>query len=383
MTRKAANRPIRILHLITDLDIGGAENMLAKLVSAADRQRFENIVVSMTNGGALRAAIEQAGIRVATLGIGRGVPNPIALFRLQRLMRTLRPDILQTWLYHADLLGLLARGWRRRPRLVWNLRGTDLEMSMLSTLVLRVLARLSSVPDVVIHNSEAGRRVHARMGYRPRRWEPIPNGFDLDKFRPDPGARAKLRAELDLPVDCLLIGLVARYDPMKNHGNFLAAAQILTKSREDVYFVLVGRDVEPSNSALANAIADLDLGRKVRLLGQRMDVPAVTAALDIATLSSSPGEGFPTVVGEAMACAVPCVVTDVGDARAIVGDTGRVVPPKDPESLASAWQHLLEAGEEGRKSLGAAARERMEKHYTLSTVIRRYEDLYEQLAEGG
>lgn len=378
-----ANRRLRILHLITDLHIGGAENMLAKLVTAGDRQRFESMVVSMTDGGFFRSAIEQADVRVTSLGMRRGIPNPIALFRLQRLMRAARPDILQTWLYHADLLGLLTRGWRRTPRLAWNLRGSNVHMSKLSTFVVLALARLSYLPDVIVCNTETGSRIHAGMGYRPRRWEFIPNGFDLDEFHPDPEAGARLRAGLGLSADSLLVGLVARYDPMKDHANFLRAVGILAKTREDVHFVLIGRDVDPKNVVLSRTIAELDLDGRVHMLGERTDIPAVTAALDIATSSSAYGEGFPNAVGEAMACAVSCVVTDVGDSRVIVGDTGRVVPPNDPEALANAWRELLDAGTEGRRRLGAAARQRIEKRYSLPTVIRRYEDLYQQLAEGG
>ncbi len=354
--------------------------MLAKLVAAIDPGRFESIVVSMTNGGALRPIIEQAHVKVRTLLMRRGIPNPIALLRLQNLLRTAQPDILQTWLYHADLLGLLTRGRGRTPRLAWNLRGSNLDMSKLSTLVMRALVRLSHLPDVVVVNSQAGRRVHEGMGYRPRRWEFIPNGFDLEEFCPNAAARTRLRTDLGLSAGSLLIGLVARYDPMKDHVNFLRAASVLVKTHGDVSFVLVGRDVEPKNTTLSNTIVDLGLDRRVHMLGERTDIPALTAALDIATSSSSYGEGFPSAIGEAMACAVPCAVTDVGDSRVIVGDTGRVVPAKDSSSLANAWRELIEIGAESRANLGTAARRRVEKHYSLPAVIRRYEQLYTELA---
>lgn len=374
------DRRVRILHLITDLHIGGAENMVAKLVGAMDRERFENIVVSMTDGGALWPVIEQADVKVRSLNMRRGVPNPIAVLRLQRLLRTERPDILQTWLYHADLLGLLTRGRARIPRLAWNLRGSHLELSKFSALLVRALARLSHLPDVVIFNSQAGRRVHERMGYRPRRWEFIPNGVDLEEFRPNAEARTRLRADLGLCANALLIGLVARYDRMKDHANFLNAAGILAKTCTDASFALVGRGIDDTNDKLRVAIAANGLEGCVFLLGERRDVPEITAALDIATSSSS-GEGFPNAVGEAMACGIPCVVTDVGDSRLIVDDTGRVVPAKDSRGLAAAWRDLIEIGAESRANLGSAARRRIRKHYNLSAIIRRYEDLYEELTE--
>lgn len=373
------DRPVRIMHLITDLDIGGAEIMLSRLVTAMNRQRFENIVVSMMQGGNLRSVIKRDGVEVISLGMRRGVPNPIAVSRLRGLLRAAHPDILQTWLYHADLLGLLARRRAHRSRLVWNLRTSDLEMSNRTKLVVRVLARLSHMPDVVIFNSEAGQRVHERKGYVPRCQVVIPNGIDLEKFWPSTEARAQVRAEIGVSSDTLLIGLIARYDPAKDHGSFLRAASVLVRTRRDVFFVLVGRGVDSKNAELEAAISEQHLDGRICLLGERTDIPRLTAALDIATSSSS-GEGFPTVVGEAMACAVPCVVTDVGDARSIVGDSGRVVRAKDPDALASAWRELLEIGAKGRADLGARARDRIQKHYSLSAVVRRYEALFEELA---
>lgn len=373
------NRRLRIMHLITDLDIGGAETMLARLVATMDRQRFENVVVSMTTGGALRPTIERHGVKVIDLGMRRGTPNPLALLRLKRLLRTHSPNILQTWLYHADLLGSLARGWVRTPRLAWNLRTSDLEMSTRTALVVRVLAWLTHLPDVVIFNSETGQRVHRLKGYRPRRSEVIPNGIDLEKFRPSAEARTQVRAELGISSDALLVGLIARYDPAKDHANFLKAAGILTRTRHDAFFVLVGRGVDSENAPLVAAITHQGLDERVHLLGERTDIPRLTAALDIATSSSS-GEGFPTVVGEAMACGVPCVVTDVGDSRLVIDDTGRAVPAKDPDALARAWDQLVEIGTEARANLGAAARSRIEKHYSLQRIVKRYENLYAGLA---
>ncbi len=373
-----ATHGLRIMHLITDLDIGGAETMLARLVAAMDRQRFDNVVVSMMTGGALRPVIEGEGIRVTDLGMRRGMPNPMALLRLHRMLRGEQPDILQTWLYHADLIGSLARRSARTPVLAWNLRTSHLKLSRSTTLVVRVLARLAHLPDVVIFNSKAGQNVHTRMGYRPRRAEVIPNGIDVERFQPSGEARAQVRAELGLSASTLLIGLIARYDPAKDHANFFRAADILVKARRDVCFVLVGRSVDSKNAALEAAISEQHLDGRVCLLGERTDIPRLTAALDIATSSSS-GEGFPTVVGEAMACGVPCVVTDVGDSRLIVDDTGRVVPVKDPNALARAWDGLVEIGVEGRAKLGAAARSRIERYYSLSTIVKRYENLYQEL----
>ena len=201
-----------------------------------------------------------------------------------------------------------------------------------TTLVVKLLSRLSRLPDAVVVNSKAGRRWHEGLGYRPRRWEFVPNGFDTVEFRPDASARTGLRAELGLDSNAILVGLVARYDRMKGHEDFLRAAARLHEEHDKVHFVLAGRGVEAGNTALAAIASALGLDGAVHFLGERADVRRVTAALDIAVSASRFGEGFSKAIGEAMACGVPCVVTDVGDAAVLVGETGRVVPPRQPAS---------------------------------------------------
>ena len=365
---------ITILHLITGLEVGGAERMLAHIASRADRRRFRSVVVSMTGLGGMAPSIEAAGVTVRSLGLRRGVPDPRGILRLVRMLREFRPDILQTWLYHADLLGLIARQLGPTTRLVWNLRCT--EMSGTAGLC-RLLAWGSSVPDAVIVNSWAGQRYHEALGYRPRRWVMIPNGFDTQYFRPDAEARRRHRAELAIPEDAIALLLPARYHAMKDHTNFLAAAAKLAGRHPDAQFALAGAGTEPGNPALNAAIAAHNLGDRVRLLGERRDIQALYPAFDIVTLSSAFGEGFPNVLGEAMASHVPCVATDIGDAAAIIGDCGIVVPARDPEALAAGWERLIALGAEERAALGARARARIVEHYELASMVGRFEALYE------
>ncbi len=375
---------MRVLHLITELSTGGAETMLYRLLSAMDRTSFESRVVALAEIGPVGDAIRDLGIPVTTLGMPRAVPSPAGLTRLWRLLRDFRPHVLQTWMYHADLLGTVASGAVRVPALVWNIRCSDMDLGRyrrLTRWVVRACVHLSPRPSAIVVNSEAGRRRHEEMGYRPRRWMFIPNGFDLDRFRPDVVARTLVRRELGLANETPLIGLVARFDPMKDHRTFLQAAARLYERRPDVHYLLCGRGVDSANSALENMVRDLGIGRVVHLLGERRDIPTMTASLDVATMSSAFGEGFPSVVGEAMACGVPCAVTDVGDAALIVGDTGRVVPPGDPRRLAEAMEDLLEIGPEGRRRLGEAARRRIADNFALPAIATRYEKLYEELTD--
>lgn len=374
---------VKVLHLITDLDSGGAEIMLWRLLSRMNRARFSNVVVSLTDQGNLGSCIQALGIPVHLLNIRRGRPDPRGIWRFWKILRHERPQVVQSWLYHAGLLGQMVAGLSNGYAAAWNIRCSNMEMRHYprqTELVVRVLAKLSAIPDAVLVNSEAGRRMHEALHYRPRRWRVIPNGFDVDVFRPDPGAGAPFRKNLGLPAETLLIGLVARYDPMKDHRNFLEAAAYLLKDRPDVHFVLVGRGVEDSNLELAAITQRLNIVKNVHFLGERADIMNVMPALDIVTLSSAFGEGFPNVVGEAMASGVPCVVTDVGDAAMIVGKTGKVVPVKDPEALARAMGQLIDMGATARRRLGLAARRRIEECFSLPAVVHQYEQLYEELA---
>ena len=369
---------IKILHLITGLDLAGSQMMLVNLLRNMNRKRFESVVVSLQDGGPRRSELEAMGIPVFSLGVGRGVPNPLGLIRLLRLLRSERPDVLQSWLYHADLLGLVAARMSRVPVCAWNIRTSEMDMtrySPVSRLVLSSLSWLSGYPDVVVVNSEAGRKLHESLNFRPRRWKLIRNGFDLDRFRPDSGARVRLRQQIGAQ-DSFLIGLVARFDPMKDHRTFLEAAARLRKA--DVRFVLAGGGIDKDNQTLIALIHDLGLSGSVDLLGEREDIEAVIAGMDILSLSST-AEGFPNCIGEAMASGVPGVTTDVGDAAILVGDTGRVVPIRDPEALADAWGQLYEMSAEARVELGLSARRRIEASFSLASIARQYEELYEGL----
>ena len=370
---------IRIVHVISDLDTGGAEMMLAKLVGAMDRARLSNTVISLTDRGQLGEQIESSGVAVHTLGMKRGRPDIFALPRLIRLFKTLEPTIVQSWLYHADLLSTVAVKFSGSPILVWNVRCSDMDLKRyppLTRWVQRVLAWWSATPAAVVVNSEAGKQQHERVGYRPRRWDVIPNGFDTQRFHPDSSVRVSFRKEWHVPEDAVVVALVARVDPMKDHDTFLNAAQEVSKARQNVCFLLVGKDTQ----TLAPAVAAKGLTDQVRLLGYRSDIECLLPVVDVLCLSSAFGEGFPNVLGEAMACGIPCVSTDVGDARSIIGDTGLVVPVRDPASLAHAIIDLIDRGPAAREHLGRAARARIETEYSLARIVDRYTALYSDLS---
>jgi glycosyltransferase involved in cell wall biosynthesis len=381
--RRPDVRPIRILHVITGLDVGGAERMLSRLVGGTDPVRIRHAVVSLLPPGPVAAELAAAGCRVYDLGMSRSAIRPAALLRLARILLRERPDILQTWLYHADLVGTLLGRATRVPAILWNIRCSDMDLGRYprsTVLAVRLLRHLSRWPTAVITNSAAGRAAHERLGYRPRRWELIPNGFDLSIHHPSEAARLRLRRELKLPPGALLVGMLARLDPMKDHGTFLRAAARLAARHPQVHFVLAGRAV--ASGALGALAPDefRSLTGRLHPLGERSDTAAILAALDVATLSSAFGEGCPNALGEAMACGVPCVATSVGDAAALIGPTGLLVPPRDPQALADAWDALLRLPADERGRLGIAARARIAAHFELGAIVERYAAVYEELA---
>jgi glycosyltransferase involved in cell wall biosynthesis len=370
------------LHLITGLGVGGAETMLAKLLASIDRGRFSSTVVSMIEPGPMAAKIAALGVRVESLGLKRGSPNPAALLKLLRLLREERPTILQGWMYHADLLGLLAARLARVPRIAWNIRCSDLDLKNSgpsSRAVFSAHGLLARFVDAAIVNSRSGLDFHAKNGHRARRWEMIPNGFDLNRFSPDDERRARGRRELGLSSRDVAIGMVARFDRYKDHATFIAAADMLRARGKNAVFVLAGRGLSTDNPAIMGLLEARSLQPFTRLLGE-CDTAELLPSLDVFTLCSH-SEGFPNALGEAMSSALPCVATDVGDSAAILGGTGSVVPLRDPAAVAERWQDLIDMGQEGRLGLGRAARARIQAQFSLASVVRAYETLYAELAQ--
>ena len=357
--------------------------MLYKLLSCLNQATFTSAVVSLVPIGPIGEKIQALKVPVRTLGMRRKVPNPVGLYRLVRWLRQDPPHLIQTWMYHADLLGGLAAKFAGGIPVVWNIRhGTFATQggNRSSRWAMKACIPLSSwLPTRIICCSEVSQQVHTALGYPADRMIVIPNGFDLAAFKPDPEARPSVRRELGISSESPLIGLVGRFDTQKDHRTFLQAAAQMHARLSDTYFLLCGDEITWENAQLVRWIEAAGIRQRCHLLGRREDMPRLTAALDIAASSSSHGEGFSNVIGEAMACGVPCVVTDVGDAALIVGNTGRVVPPRDPHALAQHWHALLELGLEGRNRLGRAARHRIEEHFSLSAIATRYEQLYEEI----
>ena len=366
--------------MITGLNTGGAETALCRLLESLPPPHFAHVVVALGPEAALStrvakvAALHHLGMRAGRLHLGD-------LLRLRSILRRVQPDVIQGWMYHANLMATLAVMGLSVPT-VWGIRQTlySLDHEKAGTRwVIRACAQLSRRPARIVYNSQLSRTQHVKLGFHDSRALIIPNGFDTRAFMHNPDTRSRVRAEFGISEDTVAIGLVARMHAMKDHANFLCAAARFVTDHTNVEFFLVGDGVDGSSPELMRLVNELQLQSKVRLCGHRTDIAAINNALDIASLSSAWGEGCPNAIGEAMACGTPCVATDIGDVRAIIGDTGVVVPPRDPDALSKGWSKLFALGTEGRRTLGECARQRIASHYSLAANAAAYAELYRSL----
>jgi glycosyltransferase involved in cell wall biosynthesis len=376
---------MKVLHLITSLAVGGAETMLRNVVLGLPWERYEPLVISLTNKDAIGDEIESAGIHVLALGGRRGILLPQHLRRLWTTWRSWQPDIVHAWMYHANVVAEFAVWAARRearPSVITSVRGAldapDLQKASLR-LIRRLDARWSSRADAIVFNSVNSACQHVAMGYDESKVTVVPNGFDTTRFSPDPQMRARVRAELGLDRQTA-IGVIARFHPLKGHELFLRAAADVARARKDCVFVLAGRGCDSENEMIARMSRELGIGERLHLLGECSDVRAVLSALDIAVCSSH-SESFPNSIGEAMACGVPCVVTDVGDCARLVGDGGVVVPRGNKNDLAQGILQIAQMAAEQRSVLGLRARERIIMHFSLRSVLTRFSALYDQVVE--
>lgn len=353
--------------------------MLSKLV-ASPSEKICHTVISMIPGGSYEDFLKQQGVEVLSLEMTKGMPSFTAVRQLKRLLEKRRPDVLQTWLYHADLLGLIAGRISNTPVVAWNIRCSDMDLSrysFISRVLPHLLAKISGSVSACVVNSRAGRQVHEAFGYRPKKWAFIPNGFDLERLRPNARIRAEVRTAWQISDDAQVIGMVARFDPMKDHFGLIAVLARLIGCGKNVVLVFAGKGCE-AQGCLADEVSRLGLDGQVRLLGEVSRVEEILPGFDVFALASFT-EGFPNVVGEAMACGVPAVTTDVGDCREIIGETGRVVPIGDREAFSKALIEILDTDGDARSRLSLAARERIKTHYSLSAIVGLYEEFYGEL----
>ena len=370
MTEAAPGRggaPLDVLHVIPGLGIGGAEHMLATLVAAPRARALAQHVVSLGAEGPNAAPIRAAGVPLAALGAEGPLGFARAVWRLARLVAALKPRAVQGWMYYGDLAALWAlerSGRRADTRLYWGLRCSDMNLARYGTWLRRAVslaARRSDRPDAVIANSVAGLEFHRRLGYAPRRSGIVFNGIDTGRYRPDAAARRRLRQALGIGEGERVVVHVARVDPMKDHASLVA----LAAARPALRFIAVGKGTE----ALAGPA-------NLLRLGLRADVPDLLAAADLFLSTSAFGEGFSNAIAEAMAAGLPVVATDVGDARRIVGDAGRIAAPGDRAGLLAALDGLAALDEAARAAAGRRARARIAREFSVGRMVAAFDALH-------
>ncbi|HVG33481.1 MAG TPA: glycosyltransferase [Pyrinomonadaceae bacterium] len=362
----------KLAFLIRSLDYGGAERHLLTLARFLDKERFAVTVLYFYTGGRLEQELRESGVRLISLDKKSRWDLLGFLWRLTKQLRALRPDVLHSFLVEPNLLGVLLKPLLRGTKIIWGVRASVIDFAnydWFARLNFRLQSFFSRFADLIIFNSDAGRTHHLSEGFPAAKSLVIHNGIDTERFKPERVAGLRLRAELGISNEMVLIGHVARLDPVKDHPTFLKAAALLCRERDDVRFLMVGGGTEESVARLQTLTVELGIRERVIWAGARAQMTEVYNALDVFA-SSSTSEGFPNVIGEAMACGVPCVVTDVGDSSLIVGDTGIVVAPQSPDALARGLGSILESNV---KELGERARERIAEKFAVARMIEETE----------
>lgn len=375
---------MRVVHVINCLSLGGAERQLLRLAAEQRRDGDAVTIVTLLDKDTLRPDADAAGVPVRAIGVRSALGFPRAVLRLRGWLRELEPQVVQSWLYYANLVALAAK-----PKvLVWNIRQTLPDLAgerLLMRRAIRLGARWSGLPHGIVCNAREGLEQHRAIGYANAIEEIIPNGFDVERFGHGNEATRTARATLDLPADAVVVAHAARRHPMKDHAGFLEAIAPLLERRRELVVVMMGREVDETHlsadlarhAALSRALAE----RRLRLLGERLDLESLYPAFDLVVSSSAWGEAFPNVLAEAMASGVGVVATDVGESRALVEDPARVVPPSRPDLLRAAIDAWLDRSESRRRADAELGRGRIAERYSIRAVLERYRSLWRRAIE--
>ena len=363
---------LRIVIMAHSLATGGAERQITQLAKGLDRDQFSVTVLLFHSGGTYNVELNQAGITTKSIGLSGSKDLFGFLIRTAKALRNLQPDVLYSFTDFPNVVaGLLGR-YVKNCKIIWGVRASELDFRgySFSWRVWRFLQRLMvNRADLIICNSQAGLEFLVNQNYSPERLTVIPNGISDKIFRPNAMASQRLRTELQIAKDDFIIGHVARLDPMKDHLTLLNAFRILIETSPRVRLICVGGGREKQAEDIKSTAKNLGIQNRFIWLGVRDDLADLYNVFDLFTLCSSSGEGFPNVVGEAMASGLPCVVTDVGDGRRIVGDSGIVVPRQQPETLAKAWKKIMELSPNQRRKIGAIGRQRVVNKFSIDRMV--------------
>jgi len=369
-------KPIKILHIITGLKVGGAENALYRLiVNSPDSYQHE--VLCLTSGGEMHSVFLSSKIKVTTIDFKKSFFS--SMYFLIKIIKSKNPDIVQTWLYHANLIGGIAARCSGINCVIWGLRGTAIPQSILSihNLIIKIGALFSYfIPSSIVCNAQTVKNFHIKKKYCNNKIEIIENGFNVHQARLK---KEVLLSEIKVNNEkSLLIGTVGRYDKLKDYPNMVDALSIIMKEFPNVHFIMVGRGLDNSNMELMALLSDsLDISR-VHLLGEKNNISSCLIELDIFCLSSR-NEGFPNVIAEAMLMKLPCVATNAGDSSSLVSDIGILVPVEDHIKLALGLKYMIEIGNKKRKKIGERSYSHIKSNFSIENNISKFNKLYMKL----
>jgi glycosyltransferase involved in cell wall biosynthesis len=375
------------MHIIIGLNVGGAELMLKRLVAShIDSEEYNHTVVSLGSVGPVGRQLQELGIEVIALQMNSFFHLPRVFIYLFRLIRNRRPDVVQTWMYHADLIGGCIARLAGCNKVIWNIRNTDLfygkGVSKVTFVIMKLCAFLSRIiPSVIICVAQKAKLTHFNSGYFLNKMIVIPNGFDIKIFKPNLFASREIRQSLQISKDALVVGSIGRFNEYKDHYTFILAAKKVAEMHENTVFMLAGREVDSNNTDLMHWIEVSGNSENFVLLGEREDVPDILASMDIFCLHSK-SEGFPNALGEAMSVGLPSVVTDVGDASILLGESGLIVAAQNVDDLTQGLLSMIKFSTEKRALLGDGARKRIHDKYSMDCIVSKYESLYKKVALG-
>jgi len=375
---------IKTLHIITGLHVGGAETMLLRLIKHKPESLNSTVVVSLTDTGKIGSILEKMGVTVMYLNMHNWLSIFNAVLRLKKIIKVEKPSLVHCWMYHANIIGGIAAFMAQNKNIIWSIRRSSLKFneSLSTFIIMKIGALLSSViPKIIICVAESGMHNHEKYGYERNKMMVIPNGFELEKYRQDTCKRERIRKDLDIDDDQIVIGCVGRFHQSKSYDSLIASANEVIRSFKNVRYMLVGRDLNPQNAILMNWINQIGYADRFLLVGETHNVANYMSAMDIFCLPSNT-EGFPNVLGEAMASELPCVVSDVGDVRKITGDLAILVESNSGK-LSEGLCDMLSKDKEERRKIGLMGRKKIEKEYPIKKICQKYYKLYASICFEG
>lgn len=368
---------LKITHIIIGLNVGGAELMLKRLVEGTQSPgQVRHSIISLTDLGTVGKQLLSAGFDVRYLGLKGALTLPKVLFKLRQEIKRQKPNVVQTWMYHADVLGGLAAKSLKVDRIIWNVRNTNFGLNgLMHKLLIRLSALISKyVPDRIVYVSQSAQESHEEAGYDPVKSLIINNGFSINKYHRE-SDRDELRKELRFRKQDIVICSVGRYAPSKDHLTFIKAIKVAIGKNPNIKALMIGLNIDDTNQTLVNEIGNYT--QYFYLAGQRNDIPRIFNCVDVFCLHSIT-EGFPNVLGEAMSSALPCITTKAGDAELILNDCRYTVDIRDFDELASKVNQMSNMSSVERAALGENNKDIILERYTLEHILNKYLVLYKK-----